>query len=60
MPDLPAAVTDRLTAVAGGRKKGPDPKENKGISRETGNAADRLYAKVRTAEEAVEAVSEKA
>ena len=38
MPDLPAAVTDRLTAVAGGRKKGPDLKENKGISRETGNA----------------------
>ncbi|HAS20487.1 MAG TPA: hypothetical protein DCR16_01990 [Lachnospiraceae bacterium] len=57
MPDLQAAVTDRLTAVAGGRKKGPDPKENKGISRETGNAADRLYTKVRTAEEAVEAAA---
>ena len=47
IPDLSAAVTERLTAVTGGRKKEDNPEARNGSTQAQGNTEEKAYAENR-------------
>ena len=60
IPDLSAAVTERLTAVTGGRKKEDNPEARNGSTQAQGNTEEKAYAENRAAEENAEPVTDSA
>ena len=60
IPDLSAAVTERLTAVTGGRKKEDNPEARNGNTQAQGNTEEKAYAENRAAEENAEPVTDSA
>ena len=60
IPDLSAAVTERLTAVTGGRKKEDNPEGRNGSTQAQGNTEEKAYAENRAAEENAEPVTDSA
>ena len=60
IPDLSAAVTERLTAVTGGRKKEDNPEAPDGNTQGQGNTEEKAYAENRAAEENAEPVTDSA
>ena len=60
IPDLSAAVTERLTAVTGGRKKEDNPEARNGSTQAQGNTEEKAYAENRVAEENAEPVTDSA
>ena len=60
IPDLSAAVTERLTAVTGGRKKEDNPEKCNGNTQAQGNTEEKADAENRAAEENAEPVTDSA
>ena len=60
IPDLSAVVTERLTAVTGGRKKEDNPEARNGNTQAQGNTEEKAYAENRAAEENAEPVTDSA
>ena len=60
IPDLSAAVTERLTAVTGGRKKEDGPEAYNGNTQAQGNTEEKAHAENRAAEENAEPVTDSA
>ena len=60
IPDLSAAVTERLTAVTGGRKKEDNPEARNGSTQAQGNTEEKAYAENRAAEENADPVTDSA